>query len=114
MMFSIAILSVAVVFATMVTGTIKTTRDATFENIAFRIADSKLAELRNGGYDALPASGPFSDSELASVPQGAASTTVTDLNTKMKEVMVGVSWQSAEGTTRYVSLVTLITQSGGL
>lgn len=98
----------------MVIGTIKVTRDSTFENVAFRIADSKLNELRAGGYATLPTSGPFSDSQLTALPQGLASTTVTDWNAKTKQVVIGVSWFGADSTTHYVSLVTLVTESGGL
>ncbi|MDP1689992.1 MAG: type II secretion system protein [bacterium] len=108
------ILSVTAIFATMVIGTIKVTRDSTFENVAFRIADSKLNELRAGGYATLPTSGPFSDSQLTALPQGLASTTVTDWNAKTKQVVIGVSWFGADSTTHYVSLVTLVTESGGL
>lgn len=108
------IMSVAVVFVALLIGTIKTTRDAKYENSAFRIADSKLDELRAGGYAALPASGSFSDPELANMPQGAASTSITDWNAKTKQVVVGVSWQSQGGLTRFVSLTTLITDFGGL
>mgnify|MGYP001561851880 FL=1 len=113
-MVAIFIVSVAVVFATMVIGTIKVTRDSAYENIAFRIADSKLNELRAGGYGALPADGPFSVPQLADVPQGAASTTVTVWNAKTKQVVVGDSWLGADGGTRYVPLTTLITETGGL
>lgn len=114
LLVSLFIVSVAVVFATFLVGTIKTTRDDTFENIAFRIADAKLSVLRAGGYAALPASGPFSDPNLAALPQGAASTTVVGWNAKTKEVTVGVSWFGSASTTKYVSLTTLITESGGL
>ena len=107
-------MSVAVVFATIVIGTVKVTRDAALENSAFRIAQSKLSELRATGYAALPSGGPFPDSELASLPQGAASTTVATWNAKTKRVATGVSWLGADGVTRYVSLETLITESGGL
>lgn len=108
------IMSVGIVFATLVTGTMKVTRDSAFENNAFHIADNKLNELRALGYAALPASGAFSDSQLASLPQGAASTTVTAWNAKTKQVVVGVSWLGADNLTRYVPLTTLITESGGL
>lgn len=113
-MIALFILSVAIVFATIVIGTIKITRDSTYENIAFRIANSKMDELRAGGYAALPADGPFADPQLSAVPQGQASTTVTVWNAKTKQVMTGVSWLGADGATRYVSLTTLITEIGGL
>jgi len=107
-------MSLAVAFATIVAGTVKVTRDSTYENIAFRIADSKLSDLRSLGYTNIPASGPFSDPELSNIPQGLASTTVTTRNAKTKEVTTGVSWKGADASTKYVSLTTLITESGGL
>lgn len=114
LLIALFIVSVAVVFATLLTSTIKTTRDDTYENVAFRIADAKLADLRAGGYASLPPSAPFSDPGLSALPSGAASTTVVEWNAKTKEVTVGVSWLGAASTTKYVSLTTLITQSGGL
>lgn len=114
MLVALFIMSVAVAFVTIVTGTIKVTRDSTYENIAFRIADNKLDELRAGGYAVLPASGSFSDTELSSLPQGVASTSITVLNAKTKQVTAGVSWRGADNLTRFVSLTTLITQTGGL
>jgi len=113
-LIALFIISVSVVFATMVIGTIKVTRDSTYENIAFRIANSKLNELRAGGYTALPTSGPFTDPQLTDVPQGQASTSVTVWNEKTKQVMTGVSWLGADDSTRYVSLTTLVTEIGGL
>lgn len=107
-------MSVGIVFVTLVTGTMKVTRDSAFENSAFHIADNKLNELRALGYAALPASGAFSDPQLVGLPQGAASTTVTTWNAKTKHVVVGVSWLGTGSTTRMVSLTTLMTESGGL
>ena len=114
MLVALFIMSVTVAFVTIVTGTIKVTRDATYENAAFRVADNKLDELRAGGYAALPASGSFSDPALTVLPQGVASTSITDWNAKTKRVSAGVSWQGADGLARFVSLSTLITESGGL
>lgn len=113
-LISLGILSVTVALGVVVVDSIKVIRDSANENAAFRIANSKLDELRSLGYDALPASGPFSDAELGSLPQGSASTTVTVWNDETKEVAAGVSWVSSDGTERLVSLSTLITQVGGL
>ncbi len=107
-------MSVTAAFVTVVMGTITFTRDLRYENNAFRIANSKLDELRAGGYAALPAGGTFSDPGLANLPQGAASTSVTVWNAKTKQVRAGVSWLGADARTQVVSLTTLITQIGGL
>lgn len=114
MLISILILSVTVAFVTIVIGTIKVSRDAAYENAAFRIADNKLDEFRAAGYGALPAGGAFSDPELASLPEGTASTSISDWNAETKQVVAGVSWRDADGRIRSVSLTTLITETGGL
>lgn len=114
MLLALLILSVAVVFVVLVVSTVTVTRDAAYESIAFRIADAKLNELRAAGYAALPSDGPFSDPQLADMPSGAASTTVTVWNVEIKKVVAGVSWQEAGSAVQYISLTTLIAQSGGL
>lgn len=113
-LISLFVLSVSITFAVIIINTIKLTRDGAHEGVAFRIANSKLDAMRAAGYDSLPADGPFTADGLSSIPQGAASTTATVYNEKIKEVLVGVSWLGSEGNTRYVSLTTLITEVGGL
>ncbi|MDO8566683.1 MAG: prepilin-type N-terminal cleavage/methylation domain-containing protein [bacterium] len=114
MLVALFIMSITIVFVMVIAGTIKVTRDSMYENVAFRIADSKLAELRALGYAALPAGGPFSAPGLASLPQGTASTSITAWNAKTKEVRAGVSWRGSDGLVRVVSLTTRMTESGGL
>lgn len=114
MLVSLALFSVTVVLASIVVNSVKVIRDSSYENGAFRIAANKLDELRAGGYAALSEGGPFVDAELARLPQGLASTSVTAWNDATKKVVAGVSWQGADGTVRYVSLTTLITENGGL
>lgn len=114
MLVALFIISVTVVFVLIVVGTITVTRNAMYENVAFRIVDNKLDELRAGGYAVLPANGPFSNPELLNLPQGVASTSITDWNTKTKQVSAGVSWRDADDFTHFVSLTTLITETGGL
>ena len=108
------IMSVTILFVTLVAGTVKVTRDSLYENVAFRAASNKVNELRAGGYANLPVDGTFSDTQLATLPQSAASTTISVWNTKTKKVLAGVSWRGADNATRYVSVTTLITESGGL
>ena len=114
MLVALLMLSVAVAFSTIIIHTIGITRDSAYENIAFRIADSKLDELRDGGYVNLPASGAFTSPGLANLPYGSASTSVTSWNIQTKQVTAGVSWLGTGSVTRFVSLTTLITEIGGL
>lgn len=114
MLISVGIISAMVAVGTLVVGAMNASLDSAYENIAFRIANGKLDELRAGGYGALPASGQFDDVALAGLPQGSASTSVTVWNEETKKTTSGVSWLSVDGGTRFVSLTTLITQTGGL
>lgn len=83
------------------------------QDIALRIASTKLADLRYLGYDALPASGPFSDPLLNSLKQGQATVTVATYSSKIKQVLVTVAWKRLGGTaTSTVSLTTLMRQGG--
>jgi prepilin-type N-terminal cleavage/methylation domain-containing protein len=92
----------------------KLTRSARHEELALRIADKELDTLRAAGYDAVPASGSFSDAQLASLPSGSGTLTVSALNDKTKQVDVVVSWAEDASSTRSVSLTTYLTEIGGL
>jgi prepilin-type N-terminal cleavage/methylation domain-containing protein len=90
-------------------------RHVKLENTALSIAGNKLEELRGAGYAALPVTGPFSSSALSALPQGAGDVTVTDYNTRTKQVVVTVAWREKEASaTSTVALTTLITEIGGL
>lgn len=91
--------------------TLSFTHAVRYDDIALRIANNKLETLRAGGYDALPASGAFTDPILPSLPQGTASTTITTFNAKTKEVVVQVGWKQ-DAATRVLTIATLITQGG--
>lgn len=90
------------------------TRNAKAKDLALRIATHQMEGLRAGGYAALPASGPFSDSLLSDLPSGSATMSISDYNAKTKQVSLTVSWIEPAGGTHAVSLATLITQVGGL
>lgn len=93
--------------------TLSLTRDAKNQDIAMHIANSKLAQIRADGYDALPQDGPFTDPLLSSLPNGEASTTVSVFNDKTKQIDVTVGWKRANAQ-RTVVLTTLMTETGGL
>ena len=91
---------------------VKTVKD---QGMALRIAGNKMEELRAGSYDNLPSSGSFSDSQLASLPNGSATMSITDFHTSTKQVLVTVEWREpSHQSARNVSLTTLITKTGGL
>lgn len=90
-------------------------RSAKDQEIALRVANNKIEELRAVGYDALPASGGFSDSQLNLLQGSFATMTITDFNADTKQIIVTVQWQEpGSSVLRTISLPTLITKVGGL
>lgn len=113
-LISIAILSVMLVFYNSSFSVTKLTRTLQRQDIALRIIKQKTEELRALTYTGLPASGSFSDPLLTSLPNGAASTTITDYDTDNKLVIVSVFWAESSSTAKYLRQTTLVTKVGGL
>ncbi len=111
---AVFIVGVSITLFSVVGTLLKNAAEIRFEHTALRVAHTKLDELRALGYAALPPSGIFSDPLLASIPSASASTSVSTYNTKTKKVVVGVAWVASTGSSRYVSLTTLVTEVGGL
>lgn len=85
------------------------------QGLALSVAETKLESLRQGGYAALPASGPFSASDLSLLPGGSGTLSITDYDAATKRVTVTVSWLGHQSTTPFtLSIDTLITKTGGL
>jgi Tfp pilus assembly protein PilV len=84
------------------------------QEVALRIAASKLETLRTTPFTSLPASESFSDPLLSSLPQGQAQLTMSDYNDRTKQALVVVSWLSPTkaGSRQQVQLETLITRGG--
>lgn len=89
-------------------------REVRDQDIALKIARNEVEVLRAGGYDALPASGPFANPLLSSLMSGSASVAVTVYDAKTKKADVSVSWTGTGSVTRTVLLTTLIAQNSGL
>lgn len=91
-------------------------RIAKNHGIALAIVRNELEILRAGGYATLPPNGSFSDILLSTLPTAATTTlTVSAYNAKTKQVSASVVWLDPGSTaSSTVSLVTLITQTGGL
>ncbi len=84
------------------------------KEIALRIAQNKMEELRNTSYSSLPSSGTFSDSLLSSLPSSSGNITVSNYDTNIKQVSVIVQWhRPGTQSTSDITLTTLIV-SGGL
>lgn len=90
------------------------TRHIQHQDLALKIAKHQLESVRAGGYGSVPESGPFSDTQLSSLPSGTGALTVSDFNTETKQVTVTVSWKEPNTATSSLALDTLITEIGGL
>lgn len=112
---TIFIIGLVLVLYQAALGKVKLIQYAKNQEIAFRVANNKIEELRAGGYSALPASGSFSDSQLNSLLNSSANMTITDYNADTKQVIITIQWQDPSGSSlKNVSLATLITKTGGL
>lgn len=89
-------------------------REVRDQDVALKVARGEMETLRAGGYDALPASGPFSAPLLNSLASGSGSVTITAYDTKTKRADVSVMWTGTGTAVRTVSLTTLISQNSGL
>jgi Tfp pilus assembly protein PilV len=83
------------------------------QTTAYHIASKKIEEFRNSSFASLPSSGPFSDPQLSSIPQGSGTITVDNYqsSTKIKQITVAVSWLE-QSAPRQISLSTLISEGG--
>lgn len=85
------------------------------QEIALRVANNKIEELRSGGYPALPSTGSFSDAQLNDLPNASANMDVTDFNDDTKQIVITIQWQEPPSISpKTVSLATLVTKTGGL
>jgi prepilin-type N-terminal cleavage/methylation domain-containing protein len=109
------IIGLALILYQAALGKAKLIQYAKNQEIALRVANNKMEELRAGGYAALPSSGSFSDPQLNSLPNSSASITITDYNADTKQVIITIEWQELTGSAlKNISLATLITKMGGL
>ena len=112
---SIAILSSLLVLLQATIRSNVLVRSSKSDGIALSIARNKLERVRAGGYATIPASGPFADDLLSTLPQATTTLTVSTYNAKTKQVTVQVIWKDAgSAASSTVSLSTLITETGGL
>jgi Tfp pilus assembly protein PilV len=101
-----------VVFATSL-NTITLAKTARYQDLALRIANSKMEELRSLPYNQLPTSGTFTHALLSNLPSGQATQTIEEYNDNTQTVTVSVTWiDSSSQATKQVTLTTLINQWG--
>lgn len=112
-LMSLAIIAIFFVLFQAAATTVVLNRNVKHQDLALRIAQSQIENLRSLGYSALPASGPFTDAQTATLPGGQAQMAISQYNEKIKQAVVDVSWQEPGAQNRHsVSLTTLIGEGG--
>ena len=110
---TIFMIGVTLVIYRVTSQTVIVNRGNRYKEVALRIADQNMQNLRTTAFGSLPSSGSFSDPLISTLPSGAGTVTVTSLNAKTKDVKVTVSWIGQASTTiQKVELETYITQGG--
>ena len=95
------------------TNTLLLNKDAHYKEIAHRIGNSEMENLRNLGYSNLPAAGSFTHPSLSSLPGGQGTVTFSDFNPKIKQATVTVSWTDPSAkSARSMVFTTLIYLNG--
>ncbi len=111
----LALAIIAVIFTIFQTSitTILINRRAKNQELAVRIVNTKMEEIRGLTYDTLPTSTVFSNALLSALPQGQAYIATSSYNNKTTQVTVSVQWREFSGmATHTVSFTTLVTQGG--
>ena len=110
---TLAILSAVFVIFQASFNSIFLNRRVKHQELALRIADTKIEQIRALSYDTVPATGAFSDPLLANLPEGAAALIVSDYDDDTKQIVVHISWREpVSDTQRAVTLTTLVTKGG--
>lgn len=111
---SIFVIGIMIVASASLLHGVPASRLSRDQSIALVIAQNEIETLRANGYAALPATGSFSDTALASLSSGAGTLAVAQYDSKTKRVDVTVSWTEADASAHTVTLTTLVTEIGGL
>lgn len=93
--------------------TLTQTYKSNMQSVGARIATTEIENLRKTAYASLPASGSFSDPDLAKLTSSSATLTMSSYqgSPDIKQATVSVSWVQ-NGSPRQVILDTLIYKNG--
>ncbi len=110
---SIFIIAVTLVLFATVANSVLLNKYNRYREVALRVAENQIQVLRTTAYASLPASGSFNNSLLSTIPQGAGSQTITQLDTGFKQAVVTVTWRNPSSSgNQQVQLSTNIWQYG--
>jgi prepilin-type N-terminal cleavage/methylation domain-containing protein len=113
LLLSLALVAAMVVLYQVALNTLKLNEIVRDKEIALRIAQNKMEELRNTPYNSLPASSTFSDTLLSSLASSSGSITVSNYSDTVKQVSVIVQWhRPGTQSNSSITLTTLMKQNG--
>ncbi|MBI2443928.1 MAG: hypothetical protein HYV42_01640 [Candidatus Magasanikbacteria bacterium] len=88
-------------------------RRVNHQELALRLVNTKMEQIRALAYETLPPAGSFSDPLLSSLPSATATLTISDYDSATKQVTATVTWQEAAGNApRSITMTTLVTKGG--
>ncbi len=87
-------------------------KTAKHQELGARIGINVMEDLRAGGFDSLPVSGPLSHPLLGSLPNSSLNLNVVDLNANLKQITVTINWKEANLQARNLKYSTLISRFG--
>lgn len=84
-----------------------------YKEIALRIAEHELQELRTTPYANLPASGSVTNTQLSTIPQGAGTIAISEVSTGLSQATVTITWRNPSSSgNQQVVLSTYLWQGG--
>ena len=112
-MVTLFIIGVTLIMFQVISNSIVLNKYNRYKEVALRIAENQLQELRTTAYASLPASGSFNNSLLSSIPEGAGSMTITEVDDGFTQATVTVTWRNPKDNgDQSVNLSTYIWQWG--
>ncbi len=110
---SLAVIATTFIIFQATINTVFINRESKHRELALRIAQTEMDDLRALSFANLPASGSFSNSLLSSLPKSQANITITTTTSQTKQIIVLVTWREPTAkTTSTINLTTLKTQGG--
>jgi prepilin-type N-terminal cleavage/methylation domain-containing protein len=110
---TLLIIGVTLLLYTVISNSITLNKYNRYKEVALRVAETSLQNLRTIDYNSLPASGPFTNAQIQTLPEGSANLEITEVSTGLSKATVTVSWRSpSSNTMQAISLSTFLSEHG--
>lgn len=110
---TLLIIGVTLLLYTVISNSITLNKYNRYKEVALRVAETSLQDLRTIDYNSLPASGPFTNAQIQTLPEGSANLEITEVSTGLSKATVTVSWRSpSSNIMQAISLSTFLSEHG--